>query len=175
MLRIRKFAFEINWPLVRTQFTRKKTLHINWSHFDSKVGWNKSHTSPYFPMDLRPRSRVSLHSCAFVRRGNSHWMTKAQWGYFFYYSYRVTNMYLNGGCGIWTSWATPPIFFRLLYLCKMKLCSKFEADWCIILEIIKFSILYCYLYTVQFGIHEKKARGCSKVMVNFTTNLFYIL
>ena len=43
------------------------------------------------------------------------------------------------------------------------------------MEIINFSILYCYVYTVQFGIHEKKARGCSKVMVDFTKNLFYNL
>ena len=26
--------------------------------------------------------------------------------------------------------------------------------------------------TVQFEFHEKKARGCSKVMVDFTKNLF---
>ena len=41
------------------------------------------------------------------------------------------------------------------------------------MEIINFSITAMILYTVQFGIHEKKARGCSKVMVNFTKNLFY--
>ena len=31
---------------------------------------------------------------------------------------------------------------------------------------MNFSILYCYVYTVQLEIHEKKARGCSKVMVD---------
>ena len=31
------------------------------------------------------------------------------------------------------------------------------------------------VYTVQFRIHEKKARGSSKVMLNFTKNLFYNL
>ena len=41
--------------------------------------------------------------------------------------------------------------------------------------IINFPILYCRVYTVLFGIHEKKARGCSKVMVSFTKNLFYKL
>ena len=44
---------------------------------------------------------------------------------------------------------------------------------CIIVEIIKISILYCYVYTMQFGIHKKKARGCNKVMVNFSEYLFY--
>ena len=44
-----------------------------------------------------------------------------------------------------------------------------------VLQMFNFSILYCYVYTVQFGIHEKKARGWIKVMVDFTKNLFYNL
>ena len=32
-----------------------------------------------------------------------------------------------------------------------------------------------YVYTVQFGIHFLKARGHSKVMVDFTENLLYSL
>jgi hypothetical protein len=43
------------------------------------------------------------------------------------------------------------------------------------LQMFNFSILYWYVYTVQFGIHEKKARGWIKVMVDFTKNLFYNL
>ena len=84
-------------------------------------------------------------------------------------------MYLNGGCGIQTIEATPPKFCRLPCIWQKKVCRKFEAHRCIIAEVIIFSILYCYVYTVQFGIHEKKARGCSKVMVDFTKNLFYNL
>jgi hypothetical protein len=34
--------------------------------------------------------------------------------------------------------------------------------------------LYCCVYTVQFGIHEKKARGCSKVIVDFIKKICFL-
>ena len=37
------------------------------------------------------------------------------------------------------------MFYRLLYLCKMKLCSKFEADWCIIWKLLSFQF-YTAMY-----------------------------
>ena len=69
----------------------------------------------------------------------------------------------------------PPYFAGFLKYSKRKFVERLKLIGSLLweMEIINFSITAMILYTVQFGIHEKKARGCSKVMVNFTKNLFY--
>ena len=68
-----------------------------------------------------------------------------------------------------------PLFFTGFLTYGKRKFVDLKLIGALLWKLLIFQFYTAIMYTAQFGIDKKKARGYSKVMANFTKNLFHNL